>query len=150
MVKNFITKLKDSFKEFKKRDIIICAVALAAILIGVGIYTLSPPDDAPTLSPGKDDSSVPAPSSEIEQKLESILAKISGAGNVDVLITYRDTAVNAEDKSDIIPQTLGAVILADGADDLGVRIQIQQAVQTALGIEANQVKIFKTGNSSQE
>ncbi len=146
MIKNFITKLKDTFREFKKRDIIICTVAVAAILIGVCIFSIKKPADNPTFSPETPEETVPT--SAIEQKLENILAKINGAGNVDVLITYKDASVNTSVNSQTIPTPLGAVVLADGADDLEVRIQIQQAVQTALGIEANQVKIFKTGNTS--
>jgi len=39
----------------------------------------------------------------------------------------------------------GAVIVAQGADDVGVRLQLTRAVCTLLGLESSQVDVFKLG-----
>ena len=85
-------------------------------------------------------------STELEVRLENILSKINGVGKVDVMITYDAEPVSAE-SSAATSKPLGAIVIAEGADNLEVRIKIQQSVQTVLGIEARQVKIFEMGNN---
>jgi len=43
---------------------------------------------------------------------------------------------------EIEPEIKGVIVIAEGADDLGVRIELRRAVQTALGLNANQVEVF--------
>ena len=42
----------------------------------------------------------------------------------------------------------GAVVVAEGADSVAVRLQLTRAVCTLLGLEAEQVDIFKLGGGS--
>jgi len=43
---------------------------------------------------------------------------------------------------EINPEILGVIVLAEGADDIYVRMELQKAVQTVLGVSSNQVEIF--------
>lgn len=145
MSNGFFKKVSDTFKEFSKKDVAICAVVIIA-MFAVGVYINKNKDtyaykntpDAP--SPSTD------VSTELEVRLENILSKINGVGKVDVMITYDAEPVSAE-SSAATSNPLGAIVIAEGADNLEVRIKIQQSVQTVLGIEARQVKIFEMGNN---
>ena len=41
------------------------------------------------------------------------------------------------------PQVLGVVIVAEGADDLSVQMELSRAAQTALGVDASKVEVFE-------
>lgn len=70
-----------------------------------------------------------------EARLSRVLSAMAGAGDVEVAVFYQEeTAVPC-----------GAVIVAQGADDVGVRLQLTRAVCTLLGLEASQVDVFKLG-----
>ncbi|MGI6537398.1 MAG: stage III sporulation protein AG [Caldicoprobacterales bacterium] len=43
---------------------------------------------------------------------------------------------------EIQPEVLGVIIVAEGAEDIKVRMELQKAVQTLLGIKSSQVEIF--------
>lgn len=143
MNNGFFRRFSDTLKEFGKKDATICAaVAIVIIILAANIY-INKNKDAPTgtyatpaASPQK------STATDIELRLENILSKIDGTGKIDVMITYQTCDASAGQEQ---PQPLGAVIIAEGADNLEVRIKIQQAVQTALGIEARQIKIFRMG-----
>lgn len=70
-----------------------------------------------------------------EARLSRVLSAMAGAGSVEVAVFYQEeTSVPC-----------GAVIVAQGADDVGVRLQLTRAVCTLLGLEASQVDVFKLG-----
>lgn len=70
-----------------------------------------------------------------EMRISSVLSKIAGAGQVDVAFCYEDT----------LP--CGAVVVADGADDIAVRLKLINAVTKLLGIDGNRVAIYPRGGS---
>jgi len=43
---------------------------------------------------------------------------------------------------EIEPEVQGVIVVAEGARDIRVRVGLQQAVQTLLGIQSNQVEVF--------
>ncbi len=77
--------------------------------------------------------SSPAASGE-EARVSQVLSAMAGAGHVEVAIHYdpADPAVPC-----------GAVVVADGADDVAVRLRLSRAVTTLLGIEPGRVEVFK-------
>ena len=68
---------------------------------------------------------------ELEARMERVLSKIDGAGEVNVLLTEKDG------------KTQGALIVAEGAGDLSVRLAVRQAVSTLLGIENERIDVRK-------
>ena len=73
-----------------------------------------------------------------EARLARVLSAMEGAGQVEVAVFY--------DEGSALP--CGAVIVAQGAEDVAVRLQITRAVCTLLGLDANQVDVFKLGGGS--
>lgn len=43
---------------------------------------------------------------------------------------------------EVQPEVLGVIVVAEGAEDIRVQMELQKAVQTVLGINSNQVDIF--------
>ena len=82
--------------------------------------------------------SAPAGQTDEEARLARVLSAMEGAGQVEVAVVY-----GAEDAA-----PCGAVVVAEGADSVAVRLQLTRAVCTLLGLEAEQVDIFKLGGGS--
>lgn len=65
-----------------------------------------------------------------EQRLSAILSSIDGAGKVETMITVQDDTV------------VGVLIIADGADNVLVRIRLVDAAATALGVSKSVVNVY--------
>ena len=88
-----------------------------------------------------------AVSTQLEERLASTLSQIKGAGKVRVMVTYSSeeeegsgwfsSSVN-ENKSQIV----GVIIVARGADDIGVTFELITAARVVLGVKASAVKVF--------
>ena len=76
---------------------------------------------------------------EEEQRVSATLSKIAGAGDVRVSIYYAQEA-SAFGGGSRAP--VGAVIVAEGAGDITVRLNLLRAAETLLGLDANQVDVF--------
>ena len=123
-------RLKRDLKTLSKRDIIICIAVMVIVVLlcfNKSNTAQSPPQNGDSVTVTADGTT------PLEQRLASTLSKIDGAGTVSVFI-------NTDGKTNAI---IGAVILSHGADTPHVRIQLQLATQTALGIEASRIKIFE-------
>ena len=81
------------------------------------------------------DSNTNAPMTDAEIRAAQIFSAIEGAGKVDVAVYYP-----ANDESGI---PCGAVIVADGADDIAVRLRLSQAASSLFGIDTSEIGIFK-------
>ena len=66
-----------------------------------------------------------------EARLSRVLSAMAGAGTVEVAVYYDDAA------------PCGAVIVADGAGDAAVRIQLAGAVTTLLGLDLSRVAVYQ-------
>ena len=129
---------------------------------------------------------VTAENGSVEEKLKSILSRIEGAGEVDVMITYESSAeivpaisvntqtstttdtrdsgtssTNTENtQSQVVtvsgssgnaalvlkensPPVKGVIVVARGAEDIAVRLNLQKAVQTILNVRPDQVDVYK-------
>ena len=76
---------------------------------------------------------------EEEQRVSATLSRIAGAGDVRVSIYYAQEA-SAFGNSSRTP--VGAVIVAQGAGDIAVRLNLLRAAETLLGLDANRVDVF--------
>lgn len=76
---------------------------------------------------------------EEEQRISATLSQIAGAGETRVSIYYARaaSAFSSDGQSPV-----GAVIVARGADDVGVRLRLMRAAETLLGLGPNAVEVF--------
>ncbi|MGI6239569.1 MAG: hypothetical protein ACOYI5_08080 [Christensenellales bacterium] len=71
-------------------------------------------------------------STALEMRMERALGAVDGAGSVRVMITQ------AEDGG-----IVGVLIVADGADDLSVRLALREAAHTLLGVDNAKIEIAR-------
>lgn len=77
---------------------------------------------------------------EEEARLSRVLSAIEGAGQVEVAVFYDESAQDGE-KTASVP--VGAVVVAQGADDVAVRIRLIRAVTTLTGLDNAKVEVFR-------
>ena len=131
--KNFAKKCKN-IKSFE----IICALVIAVIAIGIyfsvnAVNTRQ--EDSPTVSAGD---------GKIVTSIKNLLSQIDGVGECDVLVTYKPTdGENTADGMDATDNVQGVVVVAQGGQDVLVRIKIINALCTLLNIQADDIQIFE-------
>lgn len=131
--KNFAKKCKN-IKGFE----IICALVIAVIAIGIyfsvnAVNTRQ--EDSPTVSAGD---------GKIVTSIKKLLSQIDGVGECDVLVTYKPTdGENTVDGMDATDNVQGVVVVAQGGQDVLVRIKIINALCTLLNIQADDIQIFE-------
>lgn len=91
------------------------------------------------MSGGKDKSTKTEYNNE-EQRLCEILGKIEGCGRVSIMVTYTHDG----NKSRELNIAKGAIVVADGADNIIINNKISEAVQAALNLPAHKVKVYKS------
>lgn len=105
----------------------------------------------------------------LERKLETVLSKVAGAGQVSVVLTVKegsrqipaqDTEVSGEEQSrktviisqgtgkegtvvlqSIYPKFQGALIVCPGGRDATVRLQLMEAVRALTGLSSEKISI---------
>ena len=88
------------------------------------------------LSGGQQENSA---STDLERRMENVLSVIEGAGRVRVLVNQTEAAAVFSDQS---AQPSGVIVVAEGAGNMKVRLELQRAVQALLGVEAGQIEIL--------
>ena len=76
---------------------------------------------------------------EEEQRVSATLSRIAGAGEVRVSIYY---AQEASSFGSSAKTPVGAVIVAQGANQVAVRLNLIRAAETLLGLSAREVDVF--------
>ena len=79
---------------------------------------------------------------ELETRLERVLSCIEGAGRVRVMIREEEQTLSAFAPQEE-PKAAGVVIVCEGADDMRVRLALEQAAQALLGVEYSRIQVVK-------
>lgn len=66
-----------------------------------------------------------------EARISRVLSAMEGAGTVEVALHYDDS----------VP--CGAVVLAEGADSIAVRLRLSEALSALLGIDECRIAVYK-------
>ncbi len=67
---------------------------------------------------------------EDESRLASILEGLEGVGRVETMITREDDTI------------VGILVIAEGAEDIAVRLRLLSAVTTAMGVDKQIVNVY--------
>lgn len=154
---------KGKVQNFLKKFRLVIIVLLAGILLL-------------TLPSGEEEEQTTAPVAQevsLSDSLEEILSKVSGAGEVSVLLTQaageetvyqtddniesggnttrRETVLvsgSGREEAGLIrqvksPTYLGAVIVCQGADNASVRLAVVEAVRSATGLTTDRISVLK-------
>jgi len=111
-----MSKLLELLKGARKIELFLLAVA-TAILLMLSLKTVQP-DHTQT---------------ELERRLAAILERVEGVGNADVMVTENPDG-----------SILGVLVVADGAENISVRLRLQYAVQTLLDANASIIEIVQS------
>ncbi len=80
----------------------------------------------------------------LKQETETILSRIDGVGEVDVMIAcYSSDANTASLTSSPEPDIQSVLVVAEGGNNSGVRETIIRAVKAALGVEPHRIEVFE-------
>ena len=80
-----------------------------------------------------------AESTYLERRMETVLSCIEGAGKVRVLVNSSGSAAAF---SDYAEHPAGILVVAEGAGDMRVKMELQRAVQALMDVEAEQIEIL--------
>lgn len=116
---------------------------LVIFIIGTVIILLSLIFD----SSGKEANTAMRNSEGEEARLSEILSKVDGVGEVEVMITYEESAENnlgsGYGKSEKVVKPKGVIIVVDGAENTAVRAKLKEAAAAVIGVGANRVCVFQ-------
>ena len=77
-------------------------------------------------------------STQEEKRIAQALSLIQGAGECRVILHYEKEAAAFSQAQGLT----GALIIAQGAEEIAVRLRLMQAAETLLGLAPSQVEIF--------
>ncbi len=175
-----MSKLKDKFRilyeRIKKVKHIEIYIAVGLALIVAVIYFSTLKKSPTTKVDNKIDNVSPNFSTSgeyidyLENKLENVITKVKGAGNVEVVVTLekgfeyiyvteeetRTTSngttitttsvvmVNGQPiiQEEIYPVISGIVVIASGANDIAVKMDILSIIQTVIEIDNSKINIY--------
>lgn len=143
---------------------------LVIIIIGL-LLMLLPENSKTSAEPDSADVEVPSESETMEERLETVLGFVQGAGEVRVLLTTLSgeevifqsdeqgsgDSINSStviisdserNQSGLVQQRKspiyrGAVVVCEGADKPDVRLALTEAVKNATGLRTDQISVLK-------
>jgi len=85
------------------------------------------------------------PSASLERRIERTLSAMEGAGRVHVVVRTQTMEAGGAAQAKQQSRVLGAVAVASGADDPIVRLELQEALCTLLGLPPSAVHVMAGG-----
>ena len=155
------SKIQDFFKKVKIEYLIVVALAAVALVIVINAF---PKSESAT----KNTDDVQSYVTELENKLEKSLKQVKGAGKVSVIISVSSSAeqVLATEKivetsgkkvetpilvggktvliKESYPEIMGVIVVADGAKNLSVKVDLLNACKVFLNVDESRIKILST------
>lgn len=112
-----------------RREIKYVVLVVAALALAVLLFQL------PSSGTGSS-------ATQEEKRIAEVLGTIAGAGKVEVALFYVQEAEGLLGGGSTASRPTGAVIVAEGANDLSVRLALIRAVRTLLGLPESAVDVF--------
>lgn len=131
--------------DFLKSDKAVKFVTFGGIALMVLIFAVSFLDGAGEETAEQPHTDVYQYEEKLEQQLEEILSRISGTGEIKVMITLEKTEENVYSdketsvKTIITPTVRGVVVYCGGSGNVLVKQRVLEAVSRALGIGVNKI-----------
>ena len=83
--------------------------------------------------------------SMVEKRISQVLSAMEGCGKVEVSIYYGQETQSVWGSSGENTVPVGAVVVAEGANKVEVRLMLMRAMQTLLGLDQQSVQVFPMG-----
>lgn len=92
----------------------------------------------------------PTPAADgLEERLEAVLSLVKGAGRVRVLVNSRQIAPAGIGEA-AQEEITGVIVVADGAQDLMVRLELSRAVQSLLDVPQSNIEVLTMTDEERE
>lgn len=152
--------------EKKRINLLVCAGLAGLLLLAFSEWL--PQDAAAKTEPASTDAATQQSyAQDLEEKLQAVLAKTEGVGNVEVVVTleqqeetvYVTDRQTGSDGSAVVshvlpggsglvqtvrmPQVLGVAVVCTGGDDAAVQNRVITLIQALTGIGANHITVAK-------
>jgi stage III sporulation protein AG len=139
--------MKDNTTEKKKKALdALLKNKYALIVVAVGMLLLLIPTGgsggAGRLPPQTHDETMGFLIHEQERRMSEALSQIEGAGKVTVILALKSSVEQAPPKH-IYPEYLGALVVAQGADNATVRLELLRAVASLTGLGTDRITVTK-------
>lgn len=113
-----------AFRYLPKKNQWIIVLLIGILLVVIAIPTKAVPETEESYS------------SNVEMRLENMLQKIDGVGNVSVMITFQESE-----------QVEGIVVIAEGAGNAVMVQKITEVVQALFDVDSHKIKVIE-GNQN--
>ena len=168
-LKEKINKVIERVKGSKKLQILLLGFVVCVILLVYIAYFINDPKEEDMTAEGYSASTTEKYIKDLESKLEKTLANIAGVGKVSVAITvssgfvyeyaYEETSKGALSSttnssslilinnepvviSKIYPVVSGVLVVAEGSENIGVKLDILESVRTLLDVANEKITIL--------
>lgn len=128
---SFFEKFFKKLKSIKHIEILI-AVLFGVILLTLYLTTISSDNT-------KSSSTSSGYTFQVEDRLENVLSKIDGVGNVSVMVMLEE---GAELNSEVVPKVNSVIVVAGGAKDYKVKLEILKACETLLNLPTQNIEVL--------
>lgn len=141
-----IEKIASRMKRDKRFEMLVYA-GIAAIALILYFSSLSSCDKAPEAAPTYAEST----ESMLELRLIEMISGMAGVGEVNVMVRCEsaqehENSFSSSDEA-VYERVVGVIVSAEGAEHIAVRLAIENAVCTVLGIDEKCVDVFEYDNA---
>lgn len=138
-------KILERLKSIKHIEIIVVAIfAIVMVLIYLSTFSSSSTQKKDTGTTANSNSVV-AYIDNLETDLEKVLSKIKGVSNVTVLITLDMSSTQIIDNEIAVttfPPIKGIIVVANGVQDVAVKMNILKAIQAVIDVTNGKIEIL--------
>ncbi len=140
---------EDTIRKLLKKENMVLLILGGLLLVVIGI-PVKKEESKTVMEEGiypvtEADYSVDEYSANLEKQLEEMLSKVSGVGDVEVMITLKTTT---EKEGIIYPQVEGVLVSCQGAGRGSVNAEITEALQALFNLDAHKVKVLSMNGGS--
>lgn len=126
-LKKRLSEFLEKIKEQKVLKILLILMIIAVLALTYAYFSKKTKDNKQTVTTAN----ATIENTDLEKRLSDIISQIDGVGKTEVFVNY-----------DGKEKVIGAIIVAEGANNETTRLLINQAARTALNVSSDCIKVY--------
>ncbi len=126
-LKKRLSEFLEKIKEQKVLKILLILMIIAVLALTYAYFSKKTKDNKQTVTTAN----ATIENTDLEKRLSDIISQIDGVGKTEVFVNY-----------DGNEKVIGAIIVAEGANNETTRLLINQAARTALNVSSDCIKVY--------
>lgn len=126
-LKKRLSEFLEKIKEQKVIKILLILMIIAVLALTYAYFSKKTKDNKQTVTTAN----ATIENTDLEKRLSDIISQIDGVGKTEVFVNY-----------DGNEKVIGAIIVAEGANNETTRLLINQAARTALNVSSDCIKVY--------